>query len=493
MLRTMVPAAPGVRTTPRARARRVEPALVARAAGAREGQSSSGADSSAQPPPRAAPVRGRRRLRARPLSQTSDTTRERMERPRRSDDLETVQEPPVEAAPEPPPSPDDAMDLMMDMDGSDFFSSRRSKRDAPPKPSFKARTSAGHPNVGKRQPSAARPADGAASRPTRGKPPRAKGQRENELNKRIDGGDNTSSAASPEDARYDELLTRVSSVSSSSPPASTRRPRPDVRGSGLNAVDALIVVEGSNDQRAVERAVAPRRGCWILKGSYDAAAGHYDVPDVVIAKLAAAANDGARVVVLTDSDVAGRQMRGVVVREVPSALHAFLGTHLSSAKTDTATHKAGNVGVEHASVEDIRTAVAQARPAASAGGSAGVSRREFDRADLEKWGLCGPPVGAPDPKWSAFGGVTERRRLVGEYLGVGDCDAKQLVRQLNLFFTREEANAAIEALPKEGQAMPEKMTDGGADRKGTAVNEEDGEDFDLYTYYPPGVAPPGFE
>ena len=483
-MRTMVPAAPGVRTTPRARARRVEPALVARAAGGREGQSSSGADSSAQPPPRAAPVRGRRRLRARPLSQTSDTTRERMERLRRSDDDETVQEPPVEAAPEPPPSPDDAMDLMMDMDGSDFFGSRRSKRDAPPKPSFKVRTSSGRPNVGKRQPSAARPADGAASRPTRS-PPRAQ-QKENKLNKRIDGGDNTSSAASPEDARYDELLTRVSS-----PPKPASR-GPDVRGSA-NAVDALIVVEGSNDQRAVERAVAPRRGCRILKGSYDAAAGHYDVPDVVIAKIAAAANDGARVVVLTDSDVAGRQMRGVVVREVPSALHAFLGTHLSSAKTDTATHKAGNVGVEHASVEEIRTAVAQARPAASAGGSAGVSRREFDRADLEKWGLCGPPVGAPDPKWSAFGGVTERRRLVGEYLGVGDCDAKQLVRQLNLFFTREEADAAIEALPKEGQAMPEKMTDGGADRKGTAVNGDDGEDFDLYTYYPPGVAPPGFE
>ena len=483
MLRTMVSAAPGVRTTPRARARRVEPALVARAAGAREGQSSSGADSSAQPPPRAAPVKGRRRLRARPLSQTSDTTRERMERLPRSDDDGTVQEPPVEAAPEPPPSPDDGMNLMMDMDGSDFFSSpRTSKRDGPPKPSFKVRTSAGRPNVGKRQPSAARPADGAASRPTRGKPPRAKGQRENELNKRIDGGD-----ASPEDARYDELLTRVSS-----PPKPASR-GPDVRASNPNAVDALIVVEGSNDQRAVERAVAPRRGCRILKGSYDAAAGHYDVPDVVIAKLAAAANDGARVVVLTDSDVAGRQMRGVVVREVPSALHAFLGMHLSSAKTDTATHKAGNVGVEHASVKDIRTAVAQARPAASAGGSAGVSRREFDRADLEKWGLCGPPVGAPDPKWSAFGGVTERRRLVGEYLGVGDCDAKQLVRQLNLFFTREEADAAIEALPKEGQPMPEKMTDGGADRKGTAVNEDDGEDFDLYTYYPPGVAPPGFE
>ena len=186
MLRTMVPAAPGVRTTPRARARRVEPALVARAAGAREGQSSSGADSSAQPPPRAAPVKGRRRLRARPLSQTSDTTRERMERPRRGDDDGTVQEPPVEAAPEPPPSPDDGMDLMMDMDGSDFFGSRRSKRDGPPKPSFKVRTSAGRPNVGKRQPSAARPADGAASRPTRSTAPSegTKGERAQQTHRR---------------------------------------------------------------------------------------------------------------------------------------------------------------------------------------------------------------------------------------------------------------------------------------------------------------------
>ena len=177
-----------------------------------------------------------------------------------------------------------------------------------------------------------------------------------------------------------------------------------MRGSGLNAVDALIVVEGSNDQRAVERAVAPRRGCRILKGSYDAAAGHYDVPDVVIAKLAAAANDGVRVVVLTDSDVAGRQMRGVVVREVPSALHAFLGTHLSSAKTDTATHKAGNVGVEHASVKDIRTAVAQARPAASAGGSAGYRAASSTERIWKSGDYAVPPSELPIPSGARSAG-----------------------------------------------------------------------------------------
>ena len=182
------------------------------------------------------------------------------------------------------------------------------------------------------------------------------------------------------------------------------------------------------------------------------------------------------------------------LREAPGAYHAFLGTHLSSAKEDSATHRAGNVGVEHASVENLRNAVAGARRAACAGGSAGVSRNEFTRGDLERWGLCGPSDGAPDPRWSAFGGVGERRRLVGEYLGVGECDAKQLVRQLNLFFTRAEVDAALSMLPGEGEAVPRKMTDGRADRIGAKPDEDDDEEeFDLYAYYPPGLAPPGFE
>lgn len=252
-------------------------------------------------------------------------------------------------------------------------------------------------------------------------------------------------------------------------------------------------MEGVNDARAVKRAFSPTRGCRVLKGAYDAKAGHYDVPDAVVADIARVmTEEGTRVVVLTDSDVAGRQMRGKIVRAAPGAYHAFLGTHLSSAKEDSATHRAGNVGVEHASVENLRNAVAGARRAACAGGSAGVSRNEFTRGDLERWGLCGPSDGAPDPRWSAFGGVGERRRLVGEYLGVGECDAKQLVRQLNLFFTRAEAEAALSMLPGEGEAVPRKMTDGRADRM-VKLREDDEEEFDLYAYYPPGVAPPGFE
>lgn len=93
--------------------------------------------------------------------------------------------------------------------------------------------------------------------------------------------------------------------------------------------------------------------------------------------------------------------------------------------------------------------------------------------------------------------MTARRRLVGEYLGVGDCDAKQLLRQMNLFFSAAEVAAAVDSLPGEGEAVPAKLTDGGSDRRQSGEGggggdhaEESG--FDIYTYVPPGQAPPGF-
>ena len=484
-------ATPWARTTPHTRHRRVEPAHAARAEAslvvARSSSAShGGGGNDARPPPRAAPVRGRRRLTSRGYPASSRREREEHPPGRGGDDRETVRDE-ARAAPTPAAPSPDGLDLAMAMDGADFFPARR-PRPARSSPSFTVRTSSGRPSAREEERRAA-----AAPRAT--PPTAARGGGPGTIGGG-DGGDDDE-----DEARFDELLSRVSSAR-----------RPTRRGvgptdrtarrsfAGKNAgklpetLDALVVVEGVNDAKAVQRAFRPRSGCRVLKGAYDAAAGHYDVPDAVVADIARIAEAGTRVVVLTDSDVAGRQMRGKIVRQAPDAYHAFLGTHLSSARADTATHRAGNVGVEHASAENLRDAVAGARRAACAGGSAGVSRREFTRGDLERWGLCGPSEGAPDPRWSAFGRVGERRRLVGEYLGVGECDAKQLVRQLNLFFTRAEVDAALSMLPGEGEAVPRKMTDGRADRMVAKPNgDDDEEEFDLYAYYPPGVAPPGFE
>ena len=254
----------------------------------------------------------------------------------------------------------------------------------------------------------------------------------------------------------------------------------------------MVAVEGVNDVRAVRAAVHPTLGFAILKGTYDNKAGHQIVPADVIRELSDAVRAGGRVVVLTDADVAGRQLRSRIVQQVPGAWHAFLGAHETTAERDTKHHKAGNVGVEHAAPEAIRKALNLARPAASEGGSSGTSRSAFDKARLAEWGLCAAPgEAAPDEKWRAFGGVRARRRLVGERLGVGDCDAKQLIRQLNLFFEEEEVARAMDALPGEGEPVPEKTTDGMADRaRGSGT--DDAPEFDVYAYVPPGQAPPGF-
>ena len=253
------------------------------------------------------------------------------------------------------------------------------------------------------------------------------------------------------------------------------------------SLDAAIAVEGANDARAVRAAVRPKHGVVLLKGSYDPKSGHHVVPADVVQTLAATAKRGVKIIALTDADVAGRQLRTRVVLEVPSALHAFLGAHESVAETGTKWHEAGNVGVEHAAPADVARALFGARAAHSDGKSTGVRRDVFTRASLEERGLCGPlGASAPDPRWSRLGGVAHRRRLVGEFLGVGDCDAKQLVRQLNLFFAEEEFEAAVDALPGEGAAKPRKRSpESFADAHG-------GGDVDVWAYVPPGEAPPGF-
>jgi hypothetical protein len=60
---------------------------------------------------------------------------------------------------------------------------------------------------------------------------------------------------------------------------------------------------------------------------------------------------------------------------------------------------------------------------------------------------------------------------------------------MNLFFSESEVDAAVASLPKDGEAVPAKLTDGGSD-KGTGAAKEP--DFDLFAYVAPGEAPPGF-
>ncbi|KAL4445435.1 hypothetical protein ABPG77_011260 [Micractinium sp. CCAP 211/92] len=219
----------------------------------------------------------------------------------------------------------------------------------------------------------------------------------------------------------------------------------------------LVVVEGVNDMRAVRRAV-PGAPVYVLGTATVAGSQHVVqaspgaaglqvpkpsfypstllllVPPITPPRkpqeLKAAAARCRGVIVLTDPDVAGRQARRQLDDALPGCLHAFLPSPLATAGAATKHHEAGNVGVEHAAPEVVRAALAAPR-------RSDPQRLAFSREQLLAWGLVAE-LG------ERGGSVTARRRLVCAHLGLGECDGKQLGRQLNRYcFSREEVEAAL--------------------------------------------------
>ena len=267
----------------------------------------------------------------------------------------------------------------------------------------------------------------------------------------------------------------------------------------VEACARVVVVEGGADVRAVRgKAGADHASAKVLavrhKGAFKRPQnGEMDVKRERLDEIERlSVKYDAPIVVLFDCDTAGRQLRNAFLRRFPDALHAFIGTRASSAKEDGKWHAVGNVGVEHAEGDDITHAIESAR-------RADPDRRVFTRTELVDWGLVADESSGDDSAWREYGGVVNRRRLVGEYLGVGDCDGRQLLRQMNLYFTEDEVRAALDSLPGRGEAVPEKMTDGRADRRRRKSSGVDADDdfaalgFDPMAYIPPGQAPPGFE
>ena len=151
----------------------------------------------------------------------------------------------------------------------------------------------------------------------------------------------------------------------------------------------------------------------------------------------------ARVVLLLDPDVAGRQARNDidVLLGGEKCWHAFVPTILARLERETKYKGVGDVGVEHAGGEAVRRAVLRSR-LSRRGGTGGKERKTgtgtgtrtgtgtgkevFTRAGLIGMGLVA--------EMGVRGGdVTRRRELVCMWLGIGQCDGKQLLRQLTTY------------------------------------------------------------
>ena len=179
---------------------------------------------------------------------------------------------------------------------------------------------------------------------------------------------------------------------------------------GLSVIAEMVVVEGPSDAVAVHRAVEADVLC---------TGGHAFGVDVEARLRRAHATRG--LVVFTDPDPAGEQIRRRVEAMVGPCRHA----HLTRAECT----RDGDIGVEHASPAAVRAALARARPGTA------TARTEFHTADLWAHGLTGP-------------GSRARRVALGQALGIGYGNARQLLRRLNRYgVTRDELDAALAKLP----------------------------------------------
>ena len=178
----------------------------------------------------------------------------------------------------------------------------------------------------------------------------------------------------------------------------------------MKRIDEIIVVEGRDDTAAILRSVD---AVTIETHGYGIRPSTWELIDK--------AYESKGIIIFTDPDTAGEQIRRRLAERYPDAKHAFLDRSLAE--------KDGDIGIENASPESIQEALEKARCSAFASDE---EPEVFTAADLFSWGLDGTP------------GAAERRRTVGDRLGIGMATSKTFLRRLNHFgISRKEIEQAL--------------------------------------------------
>ena len=207
-------------------------------------------------------------------------------------------------------------------------------------------------------------------------------------------------------------------------------------------IEEIIIVEGRDDTAAIKQSVdavtIETHGYGIRPDTWD-----------TIAK----AHQEKGIIVFTDPDHAGEQIRRRILERFPDAKEAFLDRGLAE--------KDGDIGIENASPESIRQALQKAHCTISgagiSGADTGAGRAEADTGadgadtgassvnrksgevftsdDMFRWGLSGSE------------GSSERRSRLGSALGIGFANSKTFLQRLNRFgITRNEIEQELKNL-----------------------------------------------
>lgn len=175
-------------------------------------------------------------------------------------------------------------------------------------------------------------------------------------------------------------------------------------------IKEVLVVEGKMDVVAIDKAV--EADCIITEG--------FNLKPQALDSIAKAYQKRG-IIIMTDPDSAGERIRRFLTKRFPEAKHAFIPKEDATANND--------IGIEQASPEAIRTALAKVRT------MDWEPTNNFTGADLLKAGISGSPA------------ASEKRAKLGAVLGIGYANAKTFLQRLNHYgITRQEFQQAVAEL-----------------------------------------------
>lgn len=177
-------------------------------------------------------------------------------------------------------------------------------------------------------------------------------------------------------------------------------------------IKEVLVVEGKMDVVAIDKAV--EADCIITEG--------FNLKPQALDSIAKAYQKRG-IIIMTDPDSAGERIRRFLTKRFPEAKHAFIPKEDATANND--------IGIEQASPEAIRTALAKVRT------MDWEPTNNFTGADLLRAGISGSPA------------ASEKRAKLGAVLGIGYANAKTFLQRLNHYgITRKEFQQAVAELEK---------------------------------------------
>lgn len=175
-------------------------------------------------------------------------------------------------------------------------------------------------------------------------------------------------------------------------------------------IKEVLVVEGKMDVVAIDKAV--EADCIITEG--------FNLKPKALDSIEKAYKKRG-IIIMTDPDSAGERIRRFLTKRFPEAKHAFIPKEDATANND--------IGIEQASPEAIRTALAKVRT------MDWEPTNNFSGADLLRAGISGSPAAG------------EKRAKLGAVLGIGYANAKTFLHRLNNYgITREEFLQAVAKL-----------------------------------------------